>query len=364
MKKNILLTITLTALIGCSTTINVNNSESNTKTPKNVILMIADGTGLSQISSGLYYGKKYLNYERFENIGLIKTSSLDNLITDSAAGATAFSCGIKSYNGAIGVDGDKKAAPTILEELAAEGKATGVIATSTITHATPGSFYAHVDYRKKEEEIALGLLNAPVNFFAGGGLKFFNKREDKRDLISELTTNGFTLNTTKLDAAQEISINNKYGFLLADEGMPKAIEGRGNFLADATKLGIKHLNQDKDGFFLMVEGSQVDWGGHANDADFLIGELNDFDHTLGKVLDWAERDGNTLVVVTADHETGGFTLASKDGDYNVLNPSFSTGGHSGTMVPVFAYGPGSHKFRGVYENTEVYHKIKALASKR
>lgn len=367
MKKTIITTVVSALLLGACATKQLNTASTaitqKPKTPKNVILMIADGTGLSQISSGLFYGKKQLNYERFENIGLIKTSSSDNVITDSAAGATAFSCGLKTYNGAIGVDKNKQPSPTILEELAAKGKATGVIATSTITHATPGSFYAHVDYRKKEDKIAEGLLTSPVNFFAGGGLRFFNQREDNRNLVAALERKGYKINTKELNPNMEIHSDINYGFLLADSGMPKMTEGRGNFLKNASTLGIKHLNQDPDGFFLMIEGSQVDWGGHANDAEYLIEELIDFDQTLGAVLDWAEADGETLVVVTADHETGGFTLSANDRDYNDIKPTFSTGGHSATMVPVFAAGPGAENFRGVYENTEIYHKIKSLMKK-
>ncbi|WP_299683358.1 alkaline phosphatase [uncultured Dokdonia sp.] len=330
------------------------------KTPKNIIMLIADGTGLSQISATQFYHSKPSNYERFKHIGLIKTSSSSDLITDSAAGATSFASGIKTYNGAIGVNTDTIAVPTILEELSERGYATGVIATSTITHATPASFYAHVKYRKMEEEIAEALTYSSVDFFAGGGLQFFNNRTDKKDLLSELSKNGFVMATSFLNPNIPTSLDQKYGFLLADGGMPKMIDGRGSFLYDATTLGLSYLKKNNKGFFLMVEGSQIDWGGHANDADYLIGEMIDFDVVLGKVLDFAKKDKNTLVIVTADHETGGFTLASDDGNYNKIKPSFSTGGHSATMVPVFAYGPGAEEFSGIYENTEVYKKVKTL----
>jgi alkaline phosphatase len=330
--------------------------------PKNIIIMVADGTGLSQISATQFFHSEPSNYERFKHIGLIKTSSSSDLITDSAAGATAFSAGVKTYNGAIGVDNDTIATPTLLEDLSERGYATGVIATSTITHATPASFYAHVKYRKMEEEIAEALTNSSVDFFAGGGLDFFAKRSDNKNLLNELTKNGFEVETTSLNANIPTDVNKKYGFLLADGGMPKMIEGRGSFLYDATALGLSYLKKDKDGFFLMVEGSQIDWGGHANDSDYLIGEMIDFDVVLGNVLDFAKKDKNTLVIVTADHETGGFTLASDDGNYNKIKPTFSTGGHSATMVPVFAYGPGAQEFSGIYENTDIYNKIKALLS--
>lgn len=339
--------------ISCTSTVTVAQS----KKPKNIILMIADGTGLSQISASQFYNTVPSNYDRFKYIGLIKTSSASDLITDSAAGATAFSAGIKTYNGAIGVNTDTIPVPTILEMLEKRKFATGVIATSTITHATPASFYAHRKYRKMELEIAQDLANSGVDFFAGGGRKFFENREDGNNLIAAFEGQGYIMNLDRLDPSMTIKKEERYGFLLADSGMPKVLEGRGSFLYDATKLGIKRLSKNKKGFFLMVEGSQVDWGGHNNDGEYLISELLDFDSVIGQVLDYAENDKNTLVIVTADHETGGFTLSSDEGDYNKIKPSFSTGGHSGTMVPVFAYGPGASEFMGVYENTAIYDKM-------
>lgn len=339
--------------ISCTSTVTVAQS----KKPKNIILMIADGTGLSQISASQFYNTVPSNYDRFKYIGLIKTSSASDLITDSAAGATAFSAGIKTYNGAIGVNTDTIPVPTILEMLEDQKFATGVIATSTITHATPASFYAHRKYRKMELEIAQDLANSGVDFFAGGGRKFFENREDGNNLIAAFEGQGYIMNLDRLDPSMTIKKEERYGFLLADSGMPKVLEGRGSFLYDATKLGIKRLSKNKKGFFLMVEGSQIDWGGHNNDGEYLISELLDFDSVIGQVLDYAEKDKNTLVIVTADHETGGFTLSSDEGDYNKIKPSFSTGGHSGTMVPVFAYGPGASEFMGVYENTAIYDKM-------
>lgn len=330
------------------------------KKPKNIILMIADGTGLSQISASQFYNTRTSNYDRFKHIGLIKTSSASDLITDSAAGATAFSAGVKTYNGAIGVDLDTIAVPTIMEDLKKRGFSTGVIATSTITHATPASFYSHRKWRKMELEIALDLASSKMDFFAGGGRKFFKNRADRNNLIAAFEALGYEMRLDRLDPTMDLDSNKRYGFLLADGGMPTVLEGRGSFLYDATKLGIKKLSQNKRGFFLMVEGSQIDWGGHNNDADYLISELIDFDSVIGSVLDYAKKDGNTLVIVTADHETGGFTLASSKGNYNKLEPSFSTGGHSATMVPVFAYGPGASHFSGIYENTEIYKKMKNL----
>lgn len=367
----VFLSLFLVVLVSCKT----KNTEIIVKneTPKNVILLIADGTGLSQVSAAFYYKETTPNYERFKHIGLIKTSSSRQDITDSAAGATAFASGVKTYNGAIGVANDSTEVSTMIEIAAQNKIKSGVVATSSIVHATPASFYAHAFKRSYYEEIAADLVASEVDFFAGGGIKFFNKRADGLDLIENLEAKKFNIDTTALGNFNSIKDYNKVGYLLAADGMPKVLEGRGDYLTKATDLGIQFLNKDKQNFFLMVEGSQVDWGGHDNDADYLISELIDFDDAVGKALDFAEKDGNTLVVVTADHETGGFTLAStikkrENGtsytDYSEITPTFSTGGHSATLIPVFAYGPGAAEFSGIYENTEIFHKIVALTGWR
>ena len=173
------------------------------------------------------------------------------------------------------------------------------------------------------------------------------------------------MSTEKLATSEELKEVSKAGFLLADDAMPKMQEDRGDFLPNATQLGIDFLQND-NGFFLMVEGSQIDWAGHANDGEYTVAELLDFDNVIGKALDFAEKDKNTLVVVVSDHETGGFTLSSTrrqlhDGveynDYSKVDFAFSTGGHSATLIPVFAFGPGAEEFKGIYENNDIFHKI-------
>lgn len=334
--------------------------------PMNIILLIGDGMGLSQISSSYYSKETEPNFSRFESIGFIKTSSGSHLITDSASGATAFSAGIKTYNGAIGVNMDAVSVKNIVEYLSEKEYATGLIATSSITHATPASFFAHVKSRGLAEEIAAELPTSNVDFFAGGGKKFFFNRKNGTSLYNEFTQNNFTIDTLNLQKSSTISKNKKYGFLLSKDAMPKISEGRGDFLVNATDLALNYLNKNKargkDGFFLMIEGSQIDWGGHANDAEYIEKEVLDFDKVIGHVLDFAKADGNTLVVVTADHETGGYTLASDGNNYNKIKGSFSTGGHSATLIPVFAYGLGEDRFSGIYENTEIFTKIMELVN--
>lgn len=330
--------------------------------PKNIILLIGDGMGLAQVSSSFYFNDKKSNFLRFKEIGLHQNTPVGAKITDSAAGATAFSAGVKTYNGAIGVDKDTQSVETILEILSQKGLSTGVVSTSSITHATPASFYAHVRSRRMQEAIARELMDSEVDFFAGGGTKFFCERKDGENLIEGLKLKGFTVDTTKLPKRGMLQ-EKKYAFLLARDYMPKMEQGRGDFLPKATNLALDYLSQDPKGFFLMVEGSQIDWGGHANDANYIIEEMKDFDKVIGEALDFAEKDGNTLVVVTADHETGGFALSSakvrRQDDYRGLAPTFSTGGHTAALIPVFAYGPGAERFKGIYQNQEIFGKMLA-----
>lgn len=364
--KYYILSIIVCCFFSCKTTTNLGQEVTITKTPKNVILLISDGTGLSQITSAFYFKKKIPNYNRFKHIGLIKTASSREDITDSAAGATAFACGVKTYNGAIGVANDSTNVLNLIEIANLNNIKSGLVATSSITHATPASFFAHTFNRGSEEAIALQLTTSNVDFFAGGGLKYFNARNDHKNLVKLLKDKHFTIDTTSLSSYPKIKDNKKMGFLLAREAMPTIEKGRGNFLSDATELAIQFLSQKNQNFFIMSEGSQIDWGGHSNNSSYVISELNDFDDVIGIALDYAEKVGNTLVIVTSDHETGGFTLAAKkkkrdDGaeysDYSEISPTFSTGGHSATLIPVFAYGPGAEEFSGVYENNEIFWKI-------
>lgn len=364
-RKKVILLLFVVLAFSCETP---EAQEEAAPKAKNVILLIGDGTGLTQISSAFYFKNSTPNYSRFNHIGLIRTSSSREKITDSAAGATAFASGVKSYNGAVGVADDSTEVKTLIEIVSPLNVKSGVVATSIIQHATPACFYAHAINRGLYEDITEDLVNSDVDFFAGGGLKLFNNREDGQNLVEKMQENGFGLDTTSLGTFQEIEQQSKMAYLLADYDMPPVADGRGDFLPQVTELGISFLSKDPQNpnFFLMVEGSQIDWGGHGNDADYLISELIDFDEAIGKALDFAEKDGNTLVIVTADHETGGFTLSStekqtEDGrtysDYNELTGTFSTDGHSATLIPVFAYGPGAESFSGIYENTEIFHKI-------
>ncbi|GEQ85589.1 alkaline phosphatase [Patiriisocius marinistellae] len=338
-----------------NSTLNISEAKiSEADEPLNIILLIGDGMGLSQVSASHYYGTGPSNFDRFNTIGLIKTSASSDLVTDSAASATAYSAGVQTYNGAIGVTKDSIAAKTIVEYAIEKGLSTGLIATSSLMHATPGSFYAHSKSRQFYEEIATFMPDSGVDFFAGGGQLFCAPRTDGRNIYDELKAKNYEVT---LDSLPSVISNKKQAIILAPDGMPRMLDGRGDFLARATKLALKKLATNKKGFFLMVEGSQIDWGGHSNEAPYLITELIDFEKTIGVALDFAKSNKNTLVIVTADHETGGFTLSAEDGNYNVIEPRFSTKSHSATMVPVFSKGPGEKNFAGIYQNTSLFKKM-------
>lgn len=332
--------------------------ENFSKRPKNIILMVGDGMGVTQISAGLYMNDNQLNLERFPVIGLHKSYASDNLITDSAAGATAFSIGEKTYNGAIGVLPDSTAKQTILELAAEKGWATGLVATSEITHATPASFIAHQPSRKMYEAIAADFLKTDFDLIIGGGKKHFDDREeDDRDLTAELQTKGYVVSSFLDTKIEEVDLSvNKLAYFTANVKPLPAAQGR-DYLPYASKAATEFLDgKSENGFFLMIEGSQIDWGGHANDADYIITEMLDFDKALGHVLDFAAKDGETLVIVTADHETGGFAIHYGSTMGNV-ETGFTTDYHTADLIPVFAYGPGAELFSGIYENTAIYHKM-------
>jgi alkaline phosphatase len=329
---------------------------------KNVILLIGDGMGLSQITAGMYANDNYLHLERMRIIGLHKPYSSSHLVTDSAAGATAFACGIKTYNGAIGVGPDSIACKTILQVAKEKGLATGLLATSTIVHATPAAFIAHNTNRKNYEAIAEAFPESDIDYFVGGGLRYFrNRKKDDRDILRELQDLGYQIGNYFDSDIDDVTPDpsRAFGFLTAYEDPLPASNGR-NYLAGATSQALQFLSQRSDrGFFIMIEGSQIDWGGHANSGEYVVSEMLDFDKAIGKALDFADRTPGTLVIVTADHEAGGMAI-NPESSWQRLRYGFTTIGHTGTLIPVFAYGPGAEEFAGIYENTAIYDKLMTL----
>ncbi|MEN0004580.1 MAG: alkaline phosphatase [Bacteroidota bacterium] len=329
------------------------------KKAKNVILMIGDGMGLAQISAAMYSNKNRHALEKFPVIGLHKQHSYNDLITDSAAGATAFACGVKTYNNAIGLTADTVPCYTILEEAEANQLATGLVATSTIVHATPAAFIAHQPTRVLYERIANDFLDTEIDFLVGGGKKYFDRRDDERDLIQAFEEKGYNVYDYFNDELQRVSINplKNFIFFTADK-QPLGITAGRNYLPYASLLATKFLSKHSDkGFFLMIEGSQIDWAGHANDSKMLIKEALDFERAIAEVLSFARKRGDTLVIVTADHETGGYSILEGNMKRKVTG-AFTSNDHTAAMIPVFAFGPSSELFAGIYENTDIHTKMR------
>ncbi len=322
----------------------------NASTPKNVILMIGDGMGLAHIFAGMTANGGDLYLKNFKNIGFATTHAANRFVTGSAASGTALASGHKTNYGFIGVDTTGKTMENIREMAQDIGKATGVVSTSSVTHATPASFVAHQPSRNMEEEIAVDFVNSGIDVFIGGGLKFFSQRKDGRNLLDNLRSRGYQIATT-LEEVSEIE-DGKIAGLVAPNGTErKSI--RGEVLEVATETALDILEEDPDGFFLMIEGSQIDWAAHGNDTPWIIEEMLDFDKVIGKVLEFAADNQETLVIVTADHETGGFTIENGDYKTGMVTGDFTTGSHTGIMVPVFAFGPGAGDFTGFIDNTDI-----------
>ncbi len=346
---------------------------ANAKKVRNVIVCIGDGMGLGQITlasmkAGGPGGR--LCMERMPVTGLVRTYSANSRVTDSAAAGTAMTAGIKTNNGMIGLTPDGQAYQTILEAARAKGMRSGLVATSTITHATPASFASHVNSRATEATIAEQLIASKVNVLFGGGRKYFlprsdpnSARKDDKDLIAEAQQAGYMYVTTEPELH---SVRGAYvlGLFQLDSLTTMAPEPT---LASLTCEAIRVLRGDKGktsrakaGFFLMVEGSQIDWACHENNPRRAIRQTLLFDQAIQAAVNFALQDGHTLVVVTADHETGG--LAILEGSKTSPEPAvhWSTKGHTASLVPIAAFGPGAAAFAGVQENTDVAKKIAGL----
>ena len=324
----------------------------------NIILMIGDGTGLAQITAGMYANGNKTHLESFQVIGLQKTHSANALVTDSAASGTAMACGVKTMNGVVGIGMDNAHKESILAWSKKKGYSTGLIATSSIVHATPASFYANVISRKQYEDIAFQMSVSDVDFFIGGGKKHFNRRKDNRNLLNEMKDWQFTSSLKAFDESTKAHV----GYFTSDDEPVSIVEGRKPDLNKGTNSMLKKLTAKEAPFFLMVEGSQIDWGGHANDLRYITSEFKDFNDAIGEAVAFVKENPNTLLIVTADHETGGLGLSS--GNIKNFRPKggFVTGGHTASMVPVFAMGAGAEAFAGIYENTAIFDKMLAVLS--
>jgi alkaline phosphatase len=338
--------------------VNVERSARFASKPRTIILLIGDGAGVAQLYGAYTANKGALNIFQMPVVGFIKTYSHSHYITDSGAGGTAIACGVKTNNGAIGVDANGQPVKSVLHLAEQKGLKTGLVSSSAITHATPASFIAHAAQRSSYEDIAADFLKTDIDLFIGGGRKHFEQRADGRNLTNELKSKGYTV---AYGTDVELAGVEKLAVLTADEHNA-AYPYRGDMLPKSTAKAIDFLANSKKGYFLMVEGSQIDWGGHQNDAAYTIGETLDFDQAVGHALAYALKDKRTLVIVTADHETGGMSLVGGSVRNGEVKASFNSSDHTAEMVPLFAFGAGANKLAGVYENTDLFAKMVELLS--
>lgn len=328
------------------------------KKVKNVILMIGDGMSLMHVYTAWAANRGKLWLENAQATGLSKTWAVKKLVTDSGSGGTSLATGVKTVYHAVGVDPEGKPLTSLVDVAKELGKDAGMAVTCRLWDATPCDFCCHNIDRDKEEELVGDYPTSGVDFVFGGGAQKFTNRKDGRDIFKELQKKGYHVSRT-LDDFFAYDKNSRIFAVPYDKDTPLPDE-RGDLLARASLKGISLMNQNKNGFFMMIEGSQLDDYGHFNQLDLLMKETLDFDQTVGEVMKWAAKDGETLVVVTADHETGGLTLVNGNKDEGRVECCFSTKDHSGAMVPVYAFGPGAENFTGIFENTDVFKKIKKL----
>lgn len=331
--------------------VNSYSHKFKSKKPKNVILMIGDGMGVAQVFAGATANKGKLNLDNFKHLGFSRTQSANRFNTDSGAGGTAIATGHKTNNSTIGIDAEGNPGTSIMKIAQKNGLATGIVVTTSMLDATPAVFVANVEKRSMMPEIAAQFVQSGVDVFIGGGIEHFTNREDKRNLLDELTQKGYQV-FDDINFIKNVEKGKLAGFLKESR-----ISERGDQLEVTSEVALNILDNHRKGFFLMIEASEIDGGGHDNDMQYTVEEMLDFDKTIGKVLEFAEKDGETLVIVTADHETGGLTITNGNMQTGEVTGRFSTRGHTGVMVPIFAYGPGAEHFTGIDENTSFYNKI-------
>lgn len=318
------------------------------KKVKNVILLIPDGTSLPQYYAAFTANKGKLNVFNMKSTGLSKTNSSNAYITDSAPGSTAFATGLKTKNTFVGVDNMGKALAQIPDIIAEKGLVSGLISTGDVTDATPADFYAHSDNRNSSEPILKDFVASKTKILIGGPTSGLSQENIQK------------FKDAKIDLYQDLKsvtkINNRT-LVIDPLASQRITNGRGNWLADAFDLTLNDLKNNKEGFFMMIEASQTDGGGHSNNIEQLVTELLDFDHVVGKAMKFADENKETLVIVVGDHETGGLTLLDGSLKDGWVFGNFSTNDHTSIPSSVFAYGPNSKQFTGLFENTEIFNKI-------
>ncbi len=331
------------------------------KKVKNIILLIGDGTGLAQWYAGYTGNKGRLNVFNMKSIGLSVTKSADSYITESAAGASAIATGQKTNNNFVSVLPDSTPMPSIPELLVKKNIRSAIISTGDITDATPAAFYAHVPNRNLSETIAGNFLQSEVDILMGAGKRHFSDRRDGGSIIPSITGREYTVLN---DIAGIDTVKGKRVVVLDEKAGEPSYRGRGDFLQKALAFSTRTLQQNKAGFFIMAEGAQVDWAAHENQMEWMVQEVQDLDRAIGDMMRFVDQNKETLLIVTADHETGGLTLLNGNLSSGKVQGHYASDDHTAICVPVFAYGPQSHLFSGVYQNTEIFEKIMQVMGRK
>lgn len=325
---------------------------------KNVIFLIGDGMGLEQIMAGLY-ANRGLSLTTMKHIGFQQNHALDAFTTDSAAGGSALATGERHNNRHVSATGDNVPVPSLSDFFIGKNRSVGVVTLGDVSDATPAAFYGHSTERDYSDILTAYLTDGRIDLLCGSGISKFTKRDDGRNLAKELESKYAFVRSVD-------DINAREGKVICiDEEMDKAADEENlQLLAQATRASIQKLQERSDnGFFLMVEGAKIDYAGHSRCLPGSVIEMLSFDRAIAEAMKFADSNGETLVIVTADHETGGLMLLDGDEETGRVMGVYVTDDHTPALIPVFAYGPGAREFMGCYRNTEIARRIKALAEK-
>lgn len=317
---------------------------SAAEAPRNVILIIGDGVGPAHVTWMRQLRGAEFQAGRMRLVALLNTVSADRAVTDSAAAASAYATGMKSNYRALSIAPDGTARRTVLQAARANGKATGLVTTTLICDATPAAFAAHAVDRYEAKTVCPQVIRAGADVLAGGGIEVFGKKEVPpiESLASEA---GYTTITTK----EGLAAAGRGKALVLYETQEQDGDHPDFPLPVLARFALDRLDDDPDGFFLLIEQEGTDTGSHRNDAEEVERSLRSLDEAIGVALGFAETHPGTLVLFTGDHETGGLRLTGRD----KLRAEWSTVEHTGSALPLFAYGPGAGHLGSFIENTEV-----------
>lgn len=381
-------------------------TKTGAQNPKNIVLISADGMGVCQWQAGMVAAKGKMNLSRMQSAGLLTTNPLDVFCGDAPSHSTALATGVNSHKGAVSVDMDNKPLKTITELVKEKGLAMGIVSANSLVEGSIVPFVGHAQNRMAVEALTAGYVDTNIDVFIGAGSDYFTKsiqggfgpgpgagggqggpgaatggqrpaggqggpgaggavqmgeRTDKRNLINELKAKGYQV-CNSIDEIKQVKGGKLAGFTGAQSN-PNIQEGRGDMFPASVETALNVLNSGSKGFFLMVGDMYVDRASHNGRLELLCDETKDLDRAIGKALDFAEHDGQTLVLVVGSPEASGMSIVGGNMAEGTVEAKWSMPGmanHSGTQVPMFAYGPGAEQFMGVMDNTEIFTVVKQM----